>query len=439
MSDDSLQFIKWFRAASPYIHVHRGKTFVVQFDDDAIRSDNFTKLVHDLALLNSLGIQLVLVFGSRTSIEKYLAENNLSSDYHQGIRITDAQVMEYVKQAAGTLRIEIESRLSMGLGNTPMANAEIRVSSGNYVSAKPQGIVDGIDYQFTGAIRSIDIDSIRMKLVSNEIVLIAPIGYSTTGETFNLSADVLAAKLATELQADKLIYLMEAEGLMDEDGNLIRQLTCLEAEALLDKTNEKASRAFRYIQSAVNASQDGVQRVHLIDRRIDGAILQELFSRDGAGTMLSATAYDVIRQADVNDIAGIIDLIEPLEKQGVLVERSRGKLELEINNFTVLQRDGVIIGCAALYPVMQNDIAELACLAVHSDYHNAGRGEQLYIFLENHGKSNGLKKIFVLTTHAEHWFLKHGFIESTLDDLPVERKELYNYQRNSKILIKSLR
>jgi len=438
MPIDAEQFVKWFRSASPYIHVHRGKTFVIQFDDDAIRSETFTGLVHDLALLNSLGIQLVLVYATRHSIEHHLKEKHLSLDYHQGIRITDAQAMEIVKQEAGRLRVEIESRLSMGLGNTPMSNAELRVSSGNFVTAKPMGIVDGIDFQYTGETRRIDIESIKSKLDANEIVLIPPLGYSATGETFNLSAADLAIRLAVNLGADKLVYLMETEGITDAEGKLIREMDQRQAESLLQQRQGNEQESCRYIHAAINASEQGVQRVHLIDRRQDGAILQELFTRDGAGTMISSVPYDVIRKAAVDDIAGIIDLIEPLEKEGILVQRSREKLELEVDHFTLLERDAVIIGCAALYPLDNKDSAELACLAVHADYHNENRGRQLLSLMETEAKKTGIKKIFVLTTHAEHWFLEAGFVNAKPEDLPVERKTLYNYQRKSKVLMKSV-
>lgn len=437
MADDTSQFIKWFRAASPYIHVHRNKTFVIKFDGDAVHSDGFNHLIHDLALLNSLGVRLVIVYSTRTSIENLLNERDLSFKYYKGLRVTDAETMEYVKLAAGKLRIKIESKLSMGLGNSPMSNAEIRVCSGNYVRAKPLGIIDGIDFHFTGEIRGIDCDAISSKLAAHEIVLVPPIGYSTTGEAFNLSADVLAGVLASRLRADKLIYLMESEGLTGPDGEILRQLTQDEAGRILSETKDTAA-IYPYLNSAYHACKTGVQRAHLIDRRIDGAVLQELFTRDGVGTMITTSPYDVVRQAGIEDINGILDLLEPLEQGGILVERSREKLELEIDHFTLMERDGVIIACAALYPFAEAHTAELACLAVHGEYHNSGRGEQLLSLQENEAISKGLKSIFVLTTHAEHWFLEQGFENASLDDLPVERKALYNYQRNSKVLIKRL-
>ena len=438
MENDSLKFIEWFRSAAPYIRVHRDKTFVVQFDDDAVYADSFTDFVHDLALLNSLGIRLVLVYSTRHSIESRLVDHKLKSKYHHGMRVTDAETMEYVKDTAGKLRIEIEARLSMGLGNTPMSNAEVRVVSGNYVEAKPLGVIDGVDYEFTGEVRNIDAPSIAKKLDVNEIVLVSPLGYSVTGETFNLSAGALAARLAVDLHAEKLIYLMESGGLNDESGKLIQQMTQNEAESLLQRMDESRGIIKTYLTHAVGACTKGVPRVHLIEREIDGAILQELFTRDGVGTMISSLPYDVLRKASIDDISGILALIAPLEKEGVLVPRSREKIELEIDHFTVMLRDDVIIGCASLYPFQDEDCAELACLVVHPDYYNYGRGEQLYTYLEKKAKESGLKRLFVLTTHAEHWFRQRGFVESSLDDLPMEKKNLYNYQRNSKVLIKEI-
>ena len=437
MQFDSTQFVEWFRSASPYIRVHRGKTFVIQFDDTAVSEETFNNLVHDLALLNSLGIHLVLVFGARSSIEHRLRKKKIPMEYHKGIRITTAEAMEFVKEAAGKLRVEIESRLSMGLGNTPMSHADIRVSSGNYVTAKPLGIVEGVDFHFTGEIRSIDTAAIKSKLDAREIVLIPPIGYSVTGECFNLSADNLAAYLASAMHADKLIYLMESHGLKNERGELIRQMDQHEAESLLMKSGETET-YHHYLWSAVYACKQGVHRVHLIDRHVDGAIIQELFTRDGAGTMITTTPYDVIRRATIGDIPGLMTLIEPLEMQGILVQRSREKLELEVDHFTVMERDGAIIGCGALYPFDTKGMAELACLAVHEDYHKGGRGELLLTAVENRARSEGIRKLFVLSTHAEHWFLEHGFVNAKLDVLPVERKLLYNYQRNSKVMVKTL-
>lgn len=437
MTENNPEFARWFRATSPYIRVHRGKTFVVHIEDEAIDSDSFIEFVHDFALLNSLGIRLVIVYSTRHSIEHRLEGSDSRYRYHHGIRVTDAETLETVKDAAGRLRIEIESWLSMGLGNTPMSNAEVVVTSGNYVRAMPMGIIDGVDYKFTGTVRSVETAAINARLDANDIVLIPPIGYSITGETFNLEAKTLASRVAVELKAAKLIYLMETQGLV-EGGEVVSQLTRHEAEALLKSRAGSGGVVDGYLSCAVEACAGGVGRVHLVERSVEGAIVRELFSRDGVGTMISSTSYDDLRQATIQDIPGIMELITPLEKDGVLVERSWEKLELEIGNFTVMLRDDVIIGCGSLYLFPGTQAAEVACLVVHPEYHNSGRGEQLYATLENRARKAGVKQIFILTTHAAHWFLEQGLREVTVDDLPVEKKNLYNYKRNSKILVKAL-
>lgn len=319
MTEVKNEFIQWFRSAAPYIRVHRNKTFVVQFDDGLVYSEVFTDLVHDLALLNSLGIKLVLVYGARQSIETWLQENDQTSNLHEGIRVTDADTMELVKIAAGKLRVEIEAKLSMGLGNTPMSQSDLSITSGNLVSARPVGIKKGIDYQFTGEVRSIDAESIRSRLSEQAIVLLPPLGYSVTGEVFNLSAAALAAETAIALQADKLIYLVDGDGIQDADGTTLSQIKPSEVASLADKPHLKNNELLR---TAARACDKGVSRVQFIDRGVSGAILQELFTRDGVGTMLSSAPYDVIRPAGVDDIAGILDLIEPLEQAGLLVHRS---------------------------------------------------------------------------------------------------------------------
>lgn len=438
MNGDSQAFVDWFRLASPYIHVHRGHTFVVQFDGEAVADGRFPQLIHDLALLNSLGIRLVLVYGARPQIDARLENTSVESKFHKGMRVTDPAALEYVKEVVGKIRVDIEALLSMGPGNTPMRETRLQVSSGNFITAQPLGIHEGIDFEHTGEVRRIDTAAIKSKLDRYEIVLVPPIGYSPTGEAFNLSARDVAAEVAASLQAAKLVYLTESDGLRDTDGKLIRQVSEKEAEKLFAEDHAGNDMVADQVAHAIYACKQGVVRTHIINRCRDGAMLLELFSRDGVGTMISAAPFDDMRKATIEDIAGILELIEPLEANGVLAHRSREKLELEIDHFTVLLRDGVIIGCAALYPFDAEKVAEISCLAVHGSYQNQGRGDQLFGSLEGEARRRGLERVFVLTTHAPHWFLERGFKEASIDDLPVKRKELYNYQRNSKVLIKQL-
>ena len=442
MAQRSTDFIQWFRSASPYIHAHRGKTFVLSLHGEAIRDPGFAHLVHDIALLSSIGVRLVLVFGTRVQIETCLQERQVDIRYAEGLRITDDAALQCVKEAAGAVCVEIEALLSMGLPNSPMEGARIRVGSGNFVTAKPLGVRDGVDFCHTGEVRRVDAEAINARLANNEIVLVPPLGYSSTGEVFNLYADDLATAIAIALGASKLIFLLECGGVVDEAGRLIRQLTQSEAEKLLAKLKSRGEGAeenpIRQLECAIEACAQGVTRTHLIERHVAGALLLELFSRDGVGTMVSAAPFDQMRTATVDDVGGILELIEPLERDGVLVRRSREKLEMEIDHFTVLVRDGAIIGCAALYPDKDTHVAELACLTVHSDYQNQGRGEALYASLERDAKGAGASRVFVLTTRAAHWFLERGFNPAEINDLPLARKRLYNYTRQSKVFIKQL-
>jgi amino-acid N-acetyltransferase len=433
-TNNTQQFIDWFRSASPYIHAHRGRTFVLCFGGEAVQSPNFSYLIHDIALLSSLGIRLVLVHGIRPQIEQGLQARGQQSRYKDGTRITDEVALKCVKAACGEVRTEIESLLSMGLSNSPTADVRIRTASGNFITARPVGIHDGVDYGYTGEVRRVDAAAITRRLDEGCIVLISPIGYSPTGETFNLLTEDVATAVAIALRAAKWICLTENGRLFDSVGQLVRQLTVVEAQRRLENPQKFESK--KQLLNAVQACQNGVQRVHLVSRQIEGALLQELFTRDGTGTLISTDPFEHIRKATIDDVGGLLELIAPLEEAGILMRRSREKLEMEINHFTVQERDGMIIAGAALYPFVEEGMAELACLAVHSQYRGANRGDALLAFLEREARQKGIARIFVLTTQTAHWFQERGFVAADLNSLPVEKRALYNYQRNSKVFVK---
>ncbi len=431
-------FVANFRKSAPYIHAHRGKTFVVLFGGEAVEDSGFPDIVHDIALLNSLGVRVILVHGARPQTEKRLRARKAKLRYVNGLRITDHAALTCVKEAVGAVRVEIEALLSMGLANTPMSGARISVVSGNFVTARPLGIVDGVDYLHTGKVRRVDVDAIRQHLEHNRIVLLPCLGYSPTGEVFNLRADQVAAATAVQLRADKLIFLVEGEGLLDSRRRLMQELPPAKAIELLRSRPKLPENMKQTLHSALRACRGGVRRVHLVSRRTDGALLQELFTRDGVGTMITAETYEGLRPANIDDIGGILKLIEPLEAEGVLVRRSRERLEPEIGHFLVVERDGMIVACSALYPYPKDGVGELACLAVHPSYRNHGRGDELLQAMERNAKQTGIGKLFVLTTQAAHWFRERGFRKASIDQLPIKKRDLYNYQRNSKVFIKRL-
>ncbi len=421
-------FVKWFRGSSPYIQAHRNKIFVINFGGEALQDDSFQNLIHDFALLSSLGIRLVLVHGIRPQIDARLQKLNHPARFHNRLRITDDVALQCVKEAAGLVRVEIESSLSMGLANSPMANSELNVVSGNFIVAKPIGVIDGIDYANTGAVRRINGAAIQAQLEQNNLVLISPIGYSPSGDVFNLSAEQVATAVAIALNAEKLIFLTE-ESCVDENGRLIAQLT----------TEEVKKMPTRFaLNAAVESCDAGIARVHLINRHIDGALLQELFTRDGVGTLISSTPYEICRTATLNDIGGILELIKPLEQQGILAKRSREKIEMDIADYVVIERDGLIIGCTALHINTTEKSAILACLAVHKNYQGGARGQRLFSTALNIAKKSGVKTLFVLSTQTVQWFIERGFTPCEWVNVPDFLKALYNPLRNSKILFKTI-
>ncbi|RLJ21500.1 amino-acid N-acetyltransferase [bacterium endosymbiont of Escarpia laminata] len=431
-------FVTWFRDASPYIHAHRGRTFVVCFGGEAVADRCFPNLIHDLAILQGLGIRLVLVHGARPQIEERLQARGAKMQYIDGLRVTDDAALACVKEAAGAVRVEIEALLSMGLSNSPMAGARIRAASGNFVTAKPIGVRNGTDYGHTGEVRRIDSAAIEQRLETGAIAIIPPIGYSPTGEVFNLSAADVAASVAIALGADKLISLVEGKGLTDSRGRLITNVVPRDVDTILSRRKRLPEDICQHLRAAVTACRSGVNRIHLLDRKGDGALLQELFTRDGSGTLITAEPYEETRTATIDDIGGLLELLAPLEAEGVLVRRSRELLETEIERFTLMERDGMAVACAALYPYANEGMAEIACVVVHPDYRDGGRGDRLLEQMETTARAQGIRQLFLLTTHTAHWFRERGFVAAELKSLPIKRRQLYNYRRNSKVLIKQL-
>ena len=446
MSDPSsvyktMGFVEWFRRAAPYINAHRRRTFIVEIDGESIEDPQLHGIVHDLALMRSLGIDLVVVHGARPWVERRIEESGLEPRYAAGVRITDVAVLDAAKQAIGAAQVELEALLSMGVANSPMAGAKVRVASGNFITARPIGIRGGVDYEHTGEVRRIDVEAIRQRLSDGAIVLVSPLGYSPTGEVFSLRAEEVAAAIATEMRAAKLVFLLDGPGVVDRSGALVRELTLEEASALAcdrPRGGGGGDELGNRLRRSIHACRNGVSRVHIIDRRIEGALLLELFSRDGVGTMINADAYDSIRRAAIDDIGGILELIRPLEESGALVRRSREKLETEVAHFNVVERDGAIVACAAMYPYPEEGLAELACLAVDDAYRGGQFGERLLDLAERDARAAGADRLFVLTTHAAHWFRERGFIEADHSMLPGERQALYNLQRRSRVLVRAL-
>ncbi|HZX16851.1 MAG TPA: amino-acid N-acetyltransferase [Pseudomonas sp.] len=428
--------VNWLRHASPYINAHRDCTFVVMLPGEGVAHPNFGNIVHDLVLLHSLGVRLVLVHGSRPQIEARLASNGLTPRYHRDLRITDSPTLECVIDAVGQLRIAIEARLSMDMARSPMQGSRLRITSGNFVTARPIGVVDGVDYHHTGEVRRIDRKGINRQLDERSIVLLSPLGYSPTGEIFNLACEDVATRAAIDLDADKLLLFGAECGLLDEAGKLVRELRPQQVPAHLQRLG--SSYQGELLDAAAEACKAGVRRSHIVSYAEDGALLSELFTRTGNGTLVAQEQFESLREATIEDVGGLMELITPLEDQGILVRRSREVLEREIEQFSIVEREGLIIACAALYQIADSDFGELACLAVNPAYRHGGRGDELLERIEERARAQGLKTLFVLTTRTAHWFRERGFMPSSVDRLPAARASLYNYQRNSQVFEKAL-
>ncbi|MCE5387133.1 MAG: amino-acid N-acetyltransferase [Acidithiobacillus sp.] len=430
-------FVEHFRESSPYIHRFRGQTFVINFGGDVLADGHFWGIAQDIALLNSLGINLVLVHGAGPQIDAALARAGLQSERIKGRRVTTEAIMEHLREAVGGARLQVEAMLSEGRMDSPMAHAGLQVSSGNYIIAQPLGILDGVDYQYTGEVRRVATEAIQRHLAADEVVLLSPIGVSPTGTLFNIRADDIAVATAIALQAAKLIFYADHGGILNSAGVLLRQLVLSELVPLQENILPEDLR--EHLQSAKKALQAGVERVHIIPRRQDGALLLELFTRDGLGTMISRDPFEHLRPAHRADVSGIMALIRPLEEAGILVRRSRERLEREVEQFTVMERDGKIIGSVALYPYAEYCMAEIACLAVDQAYRGQGRGEQLLDYALEQARRLGLAQVFVLSTQSSHWFLERGFQQGTPQDLPIPKQDLYNFQRASAVFLRKLR
>lgn len=434
MHNTELALAQWFRQSTPYVNMHRGKTFVIMLDGDVIESSNFVNIINDISLLHSLNIKLVIVFGSRPQINQLLTQNNIEPEYYNNIRITNPQSLEYVKQAVGKVHYDLFARLSLRLPHSEVIN----VVSGNMILAQPIGVVDGVDYALSGKIRRINVESIKQQLAQNSIVLLGPIAPSVTGEMFNLPFEDIATQVSIKLRADKLIGFCEEQGILDETGNVISDILPQDAQKVLNNLIEQGqyhTAKARFLHAAISVCREGVKRSHLLSYKADGSLLQELFSRDGIGTQFSMESSENIRIANSSDIPGLLDLIRPLEQQGILVKRSREQLEMEIANYTIIERDGVVIACAALNVYPEEKMAEMACVAVHPDYRDSSRGDILLENIRKRAEQLGIEKLFVLTTRTTQWFQERGFRLADAQDLPSYKRENYNYQRRSKVLI----
>lgn len=418
-------FVRAFREAAPYIHYLRDKTIVLAISSHVIAAEHFASLAQDISLLGSLGIKVVVVHGVRKYINDLMSQSDTPLSSYKGKRITDEQTLIKVKQACGEVRFDLEAALSSGVSNSPQNGTRNRLVSGNFISAKPLGVIDGIDMGYTGTIRRIDFAMIKQLLQQQCMVLVSPMGHSLSGKTFNLSMDEVAAEIAIGLHAEKLVFINEEAGVLDQAGTLIRNLAANEAVSLFEQVPQHKS-IKRLLPSTLKALQNGVKRVQYISGAIDGSLFSELFTKNGSGTSLAQNAFVHIRQAVSDDIPDIIRLVRPLEDQGVLLHRSHDYLENHIDEFSMLEHDEQVYGCVALKRFKNSNMGELACLVVSPDAQEGGYGELLLQHVQKQARAAKLKTLFCLSTHTGEWFSERGFQDASIDDVPLERQRQYH-------------
>ncbi|MDO8904549.1 amino-acid N-acetyltransferase [Hydrogenophaga sp.] len=437
-------FVPWFRSVAPYIHKHRSNTLVVGIAGEAIAAGKLQNVAQDLALIQSMGVKIVLVHGFRPQVNEQLRAKGHEPRYSHGMRITDSVALDCAQEAAGQLRYEIEAAFSQGLPNTPMAGATVRVISGNFISARPVGLIDGVDFLHSGLVRKVDTEGIQRTLDMGALVLLSPFGFSPTGEAFNLTMEDVATSVAVALQVDKLMFLTEVPGIRvnaaDLESEIDTELPLAEAKKMigaLPAPSQPTDPAF-YLQHCIRACEGGVERSHILPFSVDGALLLEIYTHDGIGTMVVDEKLESVREATIDDVSGIVALIEPFEKDGTLVKRDRTEIERDAGYYTIIEHDGVIFGCAALYPYPEERTGEMAALTVSPDTQSQGDGERLLKRIESRARAQGLQSIFVLTTRTMHWFLKRGFVQVNAEWLPEARKRKYNWDRKSQVLVKKV-
>eukprot|EP00127_Corallochytrium_limacisporum_P000746 Clim_evm32s25 gene=Clim_evmTU32s25 len=443
-------FLDFFRTSAPYIKAHQGSVVVVHLPGDLFVHPSLDSVMEDLALLRLIGVRLVLVAGSGYQTDKKLRSMGEAKHFAGGYPVVTQRMLQACMDAAGHTRFEIERKLMKGIKNSPI-NLDFNIVSGNFFTAQPIGVRDGVDLQYTGSMRRVHNDRIMERLLHGDVVVLTGLGYSVGGEIYKVPSEQVASATAASLKAQKLIFMASGQCWKNkETGNIIQAMYYPDAVKVLQwiKSGEAKERDgqvippdfLRYMEQSVGALRRGVSRAHLINRNLDGAMLVELFTRDElpGNTMISVDMYDGMRPASTSDIPGILDLIQPMEAQGNLVPRDRQDLEQEIGNFVVCSRDGLIMACANL-TMFDQDYAEVGSVAVHPSYRKLGKGDSLLGYMERRALSQGAKHIFALSTTTMQWFMERGYRNVGIDDLPPTKRAKYNHKRNSKIYMKELK
>lgn len=441
MDEELLQSqVELIREVFLYSNRFDGKCFVIQIGSNIVTDPRFPTLVRDLAILQKSGIRLALVPGAGKRIDEVLKSYEVESRRVNGIRISPPEDMGLIKMAAFDIANMVMTQLS---------SQNVDAVIGNWVSARSVGVRNGIDYQDTGVVSKVNVPLLEKVMAEGLVPILPCIGWSNSGTPYNLSSLELASHLAIQLQAEKLFFVSDGvvlepeyfklptEGLVIRDG-FINRFTTAAAEQFL-QFNPQGADQFRFelLKQAATAAKAGVERVHLINGRVEGVILKEIFSAVGQGTMVHTDPFERIRPMRVDDIAGVLHLMEPNIQNGILVSRTEDDLLELLPEFFVYEDDGTIRGCGALHPYHEG-MAEIAGIAVDPNFSHLGIGQKLVRFLVDKARQLRLHEVFLLTTQTGDFFESNGFRKASIGELPPEKREKYNSQRKSRVYIQFL-
>lgn len=419
------------RGILTYVPRFREKTFVIAVDGEVVASPNFSTILLDLAVLRSLNVRVVLVHGAAAQIEKLAAERGVKPSNTNGTGITDEATLKVSLDAATTLMNDIMQGLT---------SVDLRAAYANVIIAHPAGILGGVDFQHTGKVERVDTKLLQLLLNDGAIPIVPPIGFDGEGRTFRVNSDAIAVEVAEALQAMKVIYLGARDG-VEVAGALVQQLSIAEAEDLVKKRRAQLDPGtVSKIEHGARACRNGVPRVHLLNGNTDEALLAEVFSTEGVGTMIYGNDYQQIRRIFKKDVRAVLALIKSSVEHAELVKRTRAELVAQLDDYWALEVDRQLVACAAVHFYPEAQKAELACLYVAKAHEGQGYGRKLMAFAEQLAAQKSVKHIFALSTQAFNYFQqKGGYVEVTPDELPPERRKKYDASgRNSKVLQKAV-
>lgn len=421
-----------------YIKRFKNATVVIYLDDDIIDSPLFVSHIRDIALIHQAGLRVILVPGARRKIDEYLSKNGISWTYENGIRITPAEAMPLIKNAAFD---------AANVVMTSLAGENLTAVIGNWVRARGKGVLGGVDFATAGEIDKLDDNTIKTILDSGFIPIFPCIGWSLNGKPYNISSAQLASQIATHLQADKLFFLLPDAELSAKNFTIPKELGlspegCVPAMNIeeLDEflevnnlqTNDSEKKIISMLNLAKKSVESGVTRVHILNGSIEGTLPCEIFSDLGSGTMIYKSNYGKFRAMRREDISAVLSLIRPFVSKEILLPRSEQQMEAEYNDFIVYELDGAVRACAALH-IYDRTQAEIAALAVDETCAHIGIGPKMIEYLIEKAKTVSIESVFILTTQTADWFEKQGFVADSIDTLPERRRKKWNPKRGSKL------